>query len=670
VKLSNWMMTVGVAGLFALAGCDSDETDDGTGGSASGTGGGGGTTSGTGGTTSSTSTSGGGDGGMGGSTSSGGGDGGMGGGVGGMAGGGGMGGSGGQGCTEPVAGPPTVTSATTVTLTPDMSGGVYTLVFSEAVNNVSTSLTWAGAGTMDGVTVVDTQTYDVAFSGLAPSDTATLTVAVTVDDTCGNVLAAPVVINVGVLAACNHMAEGFETWPPTNWTVVNNAPGAWTQETATVHPTGGSPTEGTNLARFNSWTASSGSTAALESPSLNLSGLVNGVLRFDMYHDDSFSGTPDDQLEVEYDTGGGWTAIGPVFLRYGDSDAWTTHEVDMSSLAGQAATQLRFLATSDYGNDVYIDNVCFEEFTPLTCPCPSGGFAETLDTNGTSDGNGTLGTAETTGGVLTNAADAVSVCGLLEDDTTSGTDYFLFDTAGAATDLYAVTVDYCLEEMFTDGIIEIRDGSDVVLASVPAAAGSGSLQVNLPGLASYYVVLSEGVTAYPGSTYSVTVTADAVLSTMWSEGFETWPPTNLTVVNGTGNWAQAPGTVHPSGAVPTEGNNLAYFDSWSQSSGSTATLESAAQNFTNVTTAVLYFDMYHDTGFSSSLDRVQVEYDTGGGWTAIGPEFMRYVGWSGWGTTEVDLSSLAGQASVQIRFLATSGYGNDVHIDNALIYSN
>ncbi len=653
VKLATLTMTLGLAGAVALMGCDDESTTggegaggttSGTGGTTSGTGGGtGGTTSGTGGTTSGT---GGSTGGEGGSTSGG-------------------GGAGGQACVDPVPGVPTVTSATPVSYTAEITSGVYTLIFNEDVTNADTSLTWAGAGTMDGVTVVDAQTYDVAFSGMAPSDASTLTVATTVEDTCGNTLAAEVVIDINIAAGCLLLGEDFEgNYQGAGWSTVDNISSGNLWATDDTFGSYGNMTNGTGLAVManSDYVCSTNWDSELHAPMVSLANLTNLALSYQSDFQDYYGGG-DAWLDASSD-GTTWTTL----TNWTEDHGPTLETLDLSAYAG-GNLYLRWRYVDDTGCDWYwaIDDVCLQEFTPVTCPCPTGAYTETTDTNGTSDGNGTLGTAEATSGTLTNATDSVAVCGLLEDEVTSGTDYFLFDVAGAATDAYVVTVSYCFEELFTDAVVEIRDGSDVVVASTPAAAGQGSFSVILPGLASYYVVLSEGVTAYPGTTYSVTAAVDAVYATaLWSEGFEAWPPTTMTVVNNSpGAWAQSTGTVNPSGGTPTEGANLAYFNSFTATNNSTASLETTtALNFTTVTVALLTFDMYHDTSYPSDLDRVQVEYDSGNGWTAIGPAFLRPGDATGWSMETVDLTSLAGQASVLIRFLATSDYGNDVHIDN------
>ena len=75
-------------------------------------------------------------------------------------------------CTDPVPGPPTVTSDDEL-YPPDTTSETYTLTFSEAVRGVADYLSWApirGTGTKDTVTEIDPETYVVGFSDVRWGD--------------------------------------------------------------------------------------------------------------------------------------------------------------------------------------------------------------------------------------------------------------------------------------------------------------------------------------------------------------------------------------------------------------------------------------------------------------------------------------------------------------------
>ena len=87
----------------------------------------------------------------------------------------------------------------------------------------------------------------------------------------------------------------------------------------------------------------------------------------------------------------------------------------------------------------------------------------------------------------------------------------------------------------------------------------------------------------------------------------------------------------------------------------------------------LGFALFHDTGYSSSADSVQVQVSTDGGttWQNVGPTFLRYNGTTGWEHISLPLTGFTGPlTSVQIGFLGTSAYGNDVHIDSVQVWNN
>jgi uncharacterized repeat protein (TIGR01451 family) len=138
----------------------------------------------------------------------------------------------------------------------------------------------------------------------------------------------------------------------------------------------------------------------------------------------------------------------------------------------------------------------------------------------------------------------------------------------------------------------------------------------------------------------------------------------------TGDWTTNVGTWHPSGNPAHSAPNLAVFNSYTASSGaSTRLYTTSGLNLSTATVPVMTFWMYHDTGYSSSNDRVQPQVSTDGGtnWTDVGTAVSRVDGTTGWSQETVDLSAYAGQANVQIGFLGTSAYGNDCHIDDVVV---
>lgn len=168
----------------------------------------------------------------------------------------------------------------------------------------------------------------------------------------------------------------------------------------------------------------------------------------------------------------------------------------------------------------------------------------------------------------------------------------------------------------------------------------------------------------PGVTY-LTEAFDAVTAPALPTGWATVvvTPTDSPV------WRTATAGTHPS-VTPHSAPNLAYFNSFDVDSGGSARLyRTAGLNLSAAGAVQLSFWMYHDTGLTSSADRVQVQVSTDGGtnWVNVGAAIPRYNGSTGWAQHTVDLSAYAGQADVRLGFLGISAYGNDVHIDDVVV---
>ena len=140
----------------------------------------------------------------------------------------------------------------------------------------------------------------------------------------------------------------------------------------------------------------------------------------------------------------------------------------------------------------------------------------------------------------------------------------------------------------------------------------------------------------------------------------------------TGSWATNAGTVHPSGGGTHSPPNVAYFNSYTASSGfATRLLRTVGLDLSSINHASVSFWMYHDLGYAGYDDRLQVQVSTNGGttWTDVGAPVSRYDGSTGWAQEAVDLSDYTGPGNTDVRvgFLGISEYGNDVHIEDVEI---
>jgi hypothetical protein len=167
-------------------------------------------------------------------------------------------------------------------------------------------------------------------------------------------------------------------------------------------------------------------------------------------------------------------------------------------------------------------------------------------------------------------------------------------------------------------------------------------------------------------------TTAQITTTLLSEGFEgSFPPSGwfTEAVSGTtGIWAQSTDTVHPSGGGTHSDGYLTYFNSWTATAGDAARLYTPNLDFGAAGYYYLSFWMYHDLGLSNLNDYLQIEVNNGSGWIEVGNAIYRYDGTQGWAQHTIDLSAYAGQV-IHVSLEGVSAWGNDIHIDDVLVYS-
>ena len=224
-------------------------------------------------------------------------------------------------------------------------------------------------------------------------------------------------------------------------------------------------------------------------------------------------------------------------------------------------------------------------------------------------------------------------------------------------------------------------------ASANVAAGSASATTDaggaftVSGLAAgtYTVTPSKSGCTFSPASRSVTIASASVTGvtftatcgsavTLFSDGFESggWSFTNVSGT--TGYWTLGTSSTHPS-ASPHGGTKLAAFNSYTCASGVQKRMYRAAgfAVASSYTTVSLKVWMYHDTGYSTSADKVQAQVSTNGTtWTNVGTAISRYTGSTGWTQTTVDLSAYKGQ-TVYLAFVGISAYGNDVYLDDVTV---
>lgn len=218
-------------------------------------------------------------------------------------------------------------------------------------------------------------------------------------------------------------------------------------------------------------------------------------------------------------------------------------------------------------------------------------------------------------------------------------------------------------------------------AGSQGATSDASNNYTITGLANgtYTVTPSKSGCTFSPTTLSVTIaganatgqnfTATCSSTTLFSNGFETsgsgWATAQ---VSGTaGAWTYPTSGTLPT-ATPHGGTNLAKFNSYDAASGS-QTRVYRSTGFAipgTATTATLKFWMYHDTGYTTSADRVQVQVSTATTWANVGTAVNRYDGSTGWKQHTIDLTAYKG-TTIRLGFLGISAYGNNVFLDDVLV---
>ncbi|MFO7651113.1 MAG: CARDB domain-containing protein, partial [bacterium] len=146
------------------------------------------------------------------------------------------------------------------------------------------------------------------------------------------------------------------------------------------------------------------------------------------------------------------------------------------------------------------------------------------------------------------------------------------------------------------------------------------------------------------------------------------PGWQANIISGSYNWQRSSGGTYPT-CAPLEGAGMATYQSWYASTGHSARL--VAHPFSVGSTAENIYCrlfMYGDPGYSTSNDRVIVEYSTDSmaTWNVV-DSFSRYNAVAGWYQKNAELGTLAANARVFVGFRAVSAYGNNMYVDSIRI---
>lgn len=170
------------------------------------------------------------------------------------------------------------------------------------------------------------------------------------------------------------LVEGYQTaaFPPTGWFLnnVDNGP-TWTRKTGS----GGFGTSSA-CAKVDFYNSPAGQVDELFTKNLDLSsGGSSTNLTFDVAYA-TYSGQNDKiEVKVSSDCGATWatlynkagatlsTAPATTSVFAPTAAQWRTETVNLNSYVGQSNVMIKFVATSAYGNNAYIDNININSFT-------------------------------------------------------------------------------------------------------------------------------------------------------------------------------------------------------------------------------------------------------------------------------------------------------------------
>lgn len=157
------------------------------------------------------------------------------------------------------------------------------------------------------------------------------------------------------------------TFPPANWLLINPDGGAatWARSSAA-----GSQST-TQSARYPAYSAAPGDVDDLVLPPLSLVGFGTAQLNFDVASAPYSSPPENDQLEVKVSTdcGATWATLyskAGAALNTAAANAnsyvpvagdWRAESIDLSAYANNPTVLVKFVATSDYGNNMFVDQI-------------------------------------------------------------------------------------------------------------------------------------------------------------------------------------------------------------------------------------------------------------------------------------------------------------------------
>ena len=504
------------------------------------------------------------------------------------------------------------------------------------------------------------------------------------------------------------LSEGFEGTDgsiPAGWEKTVNAFAIWSVVSSATNPDPGAPNSGSKMAKFNSFDARMNTSSRLYTTSgLAIGSTGNYKLEFWMYHD---TGNPNngDSILVQASTNGGssWISVGSSIRQSDGSTGWKLHTVDLNQFRNTSDLRIAFLAISGNGNNMYLDDISVtctstepigislnkttmtleagqsEQLTAAIIPAnttdkeviwtvqrQSESNVATVSSNGLVIGNN-VGTAVIR---ATSAADPnkyaectvtvkpIPVTGISLNKTTMTLE------AGQSEQLTATIAP---DNATNKNVVWMVQGTD----NVVSVSSSGLVTAKNPGTAVIRATSDADSSKYAECTVTVKSVEMPVDGVLLSEGFEgtdgSIPAGWEKTVNAFAIWSVVSSATNPDPGAPNSGSKMAKFNSFD------ARMNTSSRLYTTSGLAIgstgnykLEFWMYHDTGNPNNGDSILVQASTNGGssWISVGSSIRQSDGSTGWKLHTVDLNQFRNTSDLRIAFLAISGNGNNMYLDD------
>ena len=504
------------------------------------------------------------------------------------------------------------------------------------------------------------------------------------------------------------LSEGFEGTDgsiPAGWAKTVNAFAIWSVVSSATNPDPGAPNSGSKMAKFNSFDARMNTSSRLYTTSgLAIGSTGNYKLEFWMYHD---TGNPNngDSILVQASTNGGssWISVGSSIRQSDGSTGWKLHTVDLNQFRNTSDLRIAFLAISGNGNNMYLDDISVtctstepigislnkttmtleagqsEQLTAAIIPAnttdkeviwtvqrQSESNVATVSSNGLVIGNN-VGTAVIR---ATSAADPnkyaectvtvkpIPVTGISLNKTTMTLE------AGQSEQLTATIAP---DNATNKNVVWMVQGTD----NVVSVSSSGLVTAKNPGTAVIRATSDADSSKYAECTVTVKSVEMPVDGVLLSEGFEgtdgSIPAGWEKTVNAFAIWSVVSSATNPDPGAPNSGSKMAKFNSFDARMNTSSRLyTTSGLDIGSTGNYKLEFWMYHDTENPNNGDSILVQASTNGGssWISVGSSIRQSDGSTGWKLHTVDLNQFRNTNDLRIAFLAISGNGNNMYLDD------